>query len=141
MAENTIYANKQDFAAGWFDASDAELGYVSATVGAEAAVAANAIEVACVVRDSAGTAASAAKVVRVEAFAVTDDKGDIAAAGTPVGTLTKVVNPAAGPNLAYFTTSAAGLFSFRVTDDAAETVLVTIIAEGCRPSVFKLTFA
>lgn len=135
---HTKQQDAQYFSKGWFDASDTDLGYVTATAGTEAT---NAIEVACAVFDSAGVAATAAKVVRVETLAVTNDKGDISAAGTPVGTLTKAVNPATGPNVAYMTTTAAGLFSFSVADDAAETVLVTIVAEGCRPKVLKLTFA
>lgn len=138
MAANTVYQNKQDFAAGWLDASDTDLGYVTATAGAEDS---NAIDVVCAIFDSAGAAPSAAKVVRIESLAVTDDKGDLAAATVAVGTVTKAVNPATGPNVAYMTTSAAGLFSFKVSNDAAETVLVTILAEGCRPKVLKLTFA
>lgn len=138
MAENTIYGNKQDFAAGWFDASDTELGYVTATPGAEGS---NAIDTVCAIFDSAGVAVTAAKVVRIETLAVTDDKGDIAAATSAVGTVTKAVNPATGPNVAYMTTGSTGLFSFKCSNDAAETVLVTILAEGCRAKVFKLTFA
>lgn len=127
----------QYFSGGLEDAGP-EVGYVSATVGGEAA---NAIEIACAIKDSAGNAVTAAKVVHITTLAVTDDKGDIAAAGTPVGTLNKAVNPATGPNTAMMTSTAAGLFSFKVSDDIAEVVLVKVTAEGCRPNVFKLTFA
>jgi hypothetical protein len=135
---DTIYQNRQDFSAGFIDASNEELGYVSAVVGTEAA---NAIEVACTVRNSAGVAATSAKRVLIETLAVTDGKGDIAAATVPVGTLNKAVNPATGPNVAFMTTTAAGLVSFSVANDAAELCLLRITAEGCRPYVVALNFA
>lgn len=139
-ASNTKHYNVQEFTEGFVDAGP-DIGFVSTTVGAEGAVASNAIEIACAIKDSAGDAVTAAKVAHIVTLAVTDDKGDIAAAGTPVGTLNKAVNPATGPNTAMMTSTAGGLFSFRVSDDAAEVVLVSIFAEGCRPKTFKLTFA
>lgn len=132
--------DRQYFAGGHEDAGP-EVGYVDATVGAEAAVAANAIEIACTIRDSAGVAVTSAKEVFIESLAVTDSGGDLAAAGTPVGTFVKGNNPATGPNTAAMTSTAAGLFSFRVTNAAAEVTHVRITAEGCRPKVLKLTFA
>lgn len=113
----------------------------SATVGAEGAVAANAIEVACALVDADGVAITTQPKVHIEAHAVTDDKGDLAAAGTPVGTVDQAINPAAGANKMVMTPSAGGLFSFRVTDDVAEKVLVTIQPDGGFPRTLVLTFA
>lgn len=138
---DTVYKDRQDFSAGFIDGSDTELGFVGVTVGAEAAVAANAIEIACTIKDSAGVAVTSAKEVFIESLAVTDSGGDLAAAGTPVGTFVKGNNPATGPNTAAMTSTAAGLFSFRVTNTATEVTHVRILAEGCRPKVLKLTFA
>lgn len=135
---DTVFQNRLDLTKGFIDASDTEHGYVTATPGAEAA---DAIDTVCAIFDSAGVAVTSAKVVRIETLAVTDDKGDIAAASAAVGTVTKAVNPATGPNVAYMTTSATGTFSFKCSNNIAETVLVTINAEGCRTKVFKLTFA
>lgn len=115
-------------------------GYVDATVGAEAAVAANAIEIACTIKDAMGNAVTSATEVIIESLAVTADKGDIAAAGTPVGTLNKAFNPTTGPNIAHMTSTAAGLVSFRISNDQAEVTGVRITAEGCKPKVLKLTF-
>jgi hypothetical protein len=120
---------------------DTDLAVVDVVTGAEGAIVANAFDIACQVRDVFGGAVSGAREVTIETIAVTDGQGDIAAAGTPVGTLHKANNPATGPNTATMTTSAAGAFSFRVTDTAAEACHVRIQAEGCRPKVVKLTFA
>jgi hypothetical protein len=116
----------------------AALKVVSATAGTEAS---HVIEVACSVKDLAGAAVAVAREVYIETLAVTADKGDISAAGTPVGTLKKAVNPSTGPNVAWMTTTSGGLFSFSVTDSAAEDVIVKITADGCRPLLTKLTFA
>jgi len=125
------------FAGGQEDAGP-EVGYVTTTPGAEAA---NAIDVVCAIFDSAGVAVTSAKEVFIETLAVTADQGDLAAASAAVGTLVKAVNPTTGPNIATMTSTAAGLFSFKVTDTAAEVCHVRILAEGCRPKIIKLTFA
>jgi hypothetical protein len=120
---------------------DTAIAKIGLTPGAEAAVAANAIEVAGQLQDADGNPVAAAKQVRIRTIAVTDDKGDIAAAGTPVGTLKKAINPATGANEAWMTTTAAGAFSFRVTDDQAEDVLVEVATEDGITALKKLTFA
>ena len=111
---------------------------IEATAGAEAA---DAIEVACKVKDVYGNEMHSAREVVIKTLAVTDGEADLAAAGTPVGTLNKANNPAAGENVAWMTATSDGYFSFKVTDTAAEVVLVEILAEGCRPRLLKLTFA
>lgn len=118
-----------------------EIAIVSTVVGAEGAVAANAIEVAVTLKDLAGTVITDQRKMQVRSHAVTPDKGDIAAAGTPVGTLDQAINPTTGANVAIFTPTIGGLFSFRISDDVAEKVLVEILGEGVRPSVLLLTFA
>lgn len=119
-------------------AIEAQLDVVEATAGAEAA---NAIEVACSVKTLAGVAISSARGVRITARAATDNEGDLAAAGTPVGSLVGgAENPATGSNVMHMLTTAAGLFSFKVTDTAAESVVVTILVDGCAPRVLTLTF-
>lgn len=115
----------------------ADLRVVDAVPGAEAA---NAIEVACQIRDVFGSAVSGARQVVCRSLAVTADKGDLDAAGTPVGTLVKAHNPAAGENVAWFETAAGGTFTVKVSNDQAETTVLVIEAEGCRPKVVKLTF-
>lgn len=120
---------------------NAESDVIVATVGVEGAVAANAIEVACAITNADGTAITAAREVAVRSTPTTADKGDIAAAGTPVGTLHAVQNPATGDNTAHFTTTAGGLFSFRVTNDQVENNGVIILGEGCEAKVLKLVFA
>lgn len=114
---------------------------VAAVVGAEGAVAANAREVACTVTDLAGTTIAAAVEVLVESIPTTADKGHIAAAGTPVGTLGAVQNPATGASVAAFTTTAGGLFSFRITNDQVENNEVRITVNGGLSVVLKLAFA
>jgi hypothetical protein len=139
-APSTPYTQKDQahyFTDGIHDAGP-EIGYIDAVVGTEVG---NVIEVACTLRDSKGTALAVATPARIETFAVTNDKGDIAAAGVAVGTLNKVINPATGPNVAYMTSTTSGTFSFGVTNDAAELTLLTILAPGCRPRVVALNFA
>lgn len=114
------------------------LSLVSTTVGAEAS---NAIDVVCAIADAHGGLPTAARQVMIETLAVTDDKGDLAAATSAVGTVKKAMNPATGRNVMWMTTTAAGLFSFKVSNDVAEDTLVVIHAEGCQPKVLKLTFA
>lgn len=114
---------------------------VATVVGAEAAVAANAIEVACTITDEDGVTVAAAVQVEVRSVPTTANKGAIAAAGTPVGTLQSVQNPLTGDNIAHFVTTSGGLFSFRVTNDQVETNGVVIAVDGGLPRVLKLTFA
>lgn len=118
-------------------AVEAALDRITVTPGAEAA---NAVECACTITTAAGVAVASAREVQIRTLAVTADEGDIAAAGTPVGTLVKAVNPATGENVATMTTTAAGAFSFKVTDTAAEVVHVVVLSDGCIPRVVKLTF-
>lgn len=112
--------------------------YVVATAGAEAA---DAITVACSIANAAGTAVTGARLVRITVLPGTNDEGDIAAAGVAVGTLIRAFNPATGENVATMETTAAGLFSFKVTDAQAEDCIVHIAADGCLPKLLRLTFA
>lgn len=125
-------------AAQLLDVKKTEALVVAAVAGAEAG---NAIEVACTIKDRSGNVIASAREVMVESFAVTNAKGVISAAGTPVGTLQKVNSPATGANRAWFTTTAGGLFSFSIADDQVESVICVIHADGCDPKLVKLTFA
>lgn len=115
-----------------------ELGYIAAVAGAKAG---NDREVACTLRDAAGAVIADQRPVFISSLAVTDNKGDLAAAGTPVGAIVVTKNPAAGANMQVMTPTTGGLFSFKVTNDVAEAVAVVITAEGCRPKVLNLSFA
>ncbi len=116
-------------------------GSIIATAGVEGAASANAIDVVCSIVDEAGLAITAARNVMITTVAATADQGDIAAATAAVGTFGPAQNPVTGDNTAGMVTTAAGLFSFKVTDTAAEAVQVLIQAEGCLPRVLRLTFA
>lgn len=118
-----------------------DLFVIDAVVGAEGAVAANAIEIACTIKDALGATISAARQMKITTRAISDNEGDLAAAGTPVGTTHKSDNPATGANEQWMETTSGGLASFRVTDTAVEIVLVEIQADGCRPRLLKLSFA
>lgn len=109
---------------------------IKAVVGTESG---NAIEVACTVTDSHWVPSLVERSVDIEALAVTDGQ-TLAAAGTPVGTLVRAYNPVAGPSRAAMTTTAAGTFSFKVSDTVAESVSVRITAAGVTPLVLLLTF-
>ena len=111
---------------------------IVATAGAEAA---NAIDVVCSIVNPDGTAITAARNVVITTVAATADQGDLAAAGAAVGTFGPGQSPVTGDNTAGMVTTAAGLFSFRVTDTVAEAVQVLITADGCRPRVLRLAFA
>lgn len=113
-------------------------GVIVATAGAKAG---NDREVACALKDANGAAITDQRPVYISTLAVTDNKGDLAAAGTPVGAVIVTKNPATGQNLQAMTPTAAGLFSFKVTNDVAEAVACVITAEGCRPKVLNLSFA
>lgn len=117
------------------------LDVVTTVVGAEAAVAANAIEVAVTITDVSGAALTAARAGIITSQAETEGQGGITAAGTPVGTVAPTSAPATGNSTAGFLTSAAGLVSFRVTNTAAEVNVVHIQGHNCRPVVLILTFA
>jgi hypothetical protein len=112
-------------------------GYIEATAGTQVG---DDIEVACELTQLDGSALAEAREVLVTTLALTDGKGDLSAAGTPVGTLVKAHNPATGANLAWMLSTAAGLFAFSVENDVAEVVLVKIEAEGCFPLLLRLTF-
>lgn len=114
---------------------------IKAAVGAEGAVSANTIEVAISITDELGNAVSGVREVLIRSLAVTDGQGDLAAAGTPVGTLKKANNPATGENVAWMETTAAGLVTVAVTDTAAEDCMLKIEAAGCKPVILKLTYA
>lgn len=138
LAQTSILADAATAAAA-AGIDNAELLIISATPGAEAD---NAINVVCGITDFAGAAKAVARQVFIRSLAITADKGDLAAAGTPVGTVLKAVNPASGENVMTMETTAGGLFSFSVTNDAgAETTEVQITADGCITRVLKLTFA
>lgn len=119
-------------------AEKANLDRVTLTPGAEAT---NAIDVVGAIVDAAGNAITGARQVKVTSLGVTDTKGDLGAATAAVGTIKKTNNPATGENVQWMETTAAGLFSFKVSNDVAEETLVTVEAEGCLPKTVKLTFA
>lgn len=110
---------------------------VSVSIGAEAA---NAIDVACRLVNGLGEPVLGVSNVLIRALAVTDGSGDLAAATAAVGTVKKTTAPATGFNEQWMETSAAGAFSFKVSDAVAEDVLVQIIAPNAKETVFKLTF-
>lgn len=114
---------------------------VAAVVGAEGAVAANAIEVACTLTDEDGVVVTTQPKVKITAHAVTPNQGQIAAAGTPVGTLDQAINPTTGVMTAFMVPTAGGLFTFRITDTAAEKVLVEVTPDQGLPRALELTFA
>lgn len=116
-------------------------GVIGATVGVEAAVAADAIEVVLVLADCFGTAISAATEIGITAVGETANAAVLAAAGTPIGTLNFVEHPATGVRSASFACTAAGLCSFRVTNTNAEDVLVEVTADGFTSRTLLLTFA
>ena len=125
-------------------AGQVALGVVTATPGTEAG---DAIDVVCSLADVYGVALAATEVC-IETVPITNGQGAIAAAGTPVGTLNKVTAAlvSSGPDVtgtytAWMTSTAGGLFSFKVGDTATEGVLVRISAAGCRMKLLKLTFA
>lgn len=102
------------------------------------ASASHATDVVGAIVDQNGVAVAAATEVMVEGYSITSGQGIIAAATAPVGTLQKVINPATGMSQAWFTTTAGGLFSFKVSDSATENCLVRVTAEGCIPRILKL---
>lgn len=110
---------------------------VSVSIGAEAA---NAIDVACQIVNGLGAAVSGVQPVLIRALAVTDASGDLSAATAAVGTIKKTTTPATGFNEMWMETTAAGAFSFKVSDAAAEDVLVEIVLPNGKVSLFKLTF-
>lgn len=112
--------------------------FIDATVGAEVA---NAIDVACAIVRANGLPVTAARQVFFRTLAVTADKGDLAAATAPLGTLKKVFNPATGCNEGWWETTAGGLASVKVSNDIAEETVLVIECEGCKTRVIKLTFA
>ncbi len=116
-------------------------GLISLVVGAEAAVAANAIEIAGTLVDLQGNVITDQRPVHIQSLPTTADQGDIAAAGTPVGTGFFAQNSATGENNASIIPTAAGLFSFRITNTVAEVNQVVVTADGCLPRVLRLTFA
>jgi hypothetical protein len=98
---------------------------------------ADVITVTGVVEDLAGLDTAAAKQVLVRTLAVTDNKGDIA---VTVGTAKKLVNPATGENVAWIETTAAGAFTFTVTNDVNEETLVQASTLTGVTTTLKLTF-
>jgi hypothetical protein len=110
---------------------------VSVSIGAEAA---NAIDVACRIVNGLGEPVLGVQPVLIRALAVTDGSGDLSAATAAVGTIKKTTVPTAGFNEMWMETTAAGAFSFKVTDTAAEDVLVEIVLPNGKASLFKLTF-
>lgn len=100
-----------------------------------AAKAGNDFEVVGSIVDDAGVLdATASRPVVIETLAVTDGQGDLAAGTPAVGTIVKATNPAAGWNTLWIT-AAAGLFNFKVTDTAAEVVILRISGAGLKTLV------
>jgi hypothetical protein len=116
---------------------DAQALKVTLTAGAETS---QAIDVVGAVTDLNGNPVTAAKQVWIRSLAVTADKGDLAAASSAVGTVKEAYNPATGPNEMWMETTAAGLFSFKVSNDVAEETGVVVHCDGIA-TVLKLTFA
>jgi hypothetical protein len=121
-------------------ATKVSLQQVEATPGVEGAVTANTIEVVCALKDLAGAAITTQPRILVKSVAATPDKGDLAAAATPVGTAGVIVNPATGANYMMIVPTAGGLFTFAVANDQAEDVIVEITGPGVLPQVLNLTF-
>lgn len=111
---------------------------LSAAIGTESA---NAIDVACQIVDQNGLAVAGAKEVLIRTLAVTSAQGTLAAANAAVGTLRKTNNAATGECVQWMTATNAGAFSFKVTDNAAELVLVVVEIDGARVASFTLNFA
>lgn len=99
---------------------------------------ADVITITGVVEDLAGLDTASAKQVLVRTLAVTPDKGDIA---VTAGTAKKIVNPATGENVAWIETTAAGAFTFTVTNDQVEDTLVHVSTTTGVSTTLKLTFA
>lgn len=114
------------------------LGIVRTTVGVEAA---NGIDIACRIVDANGKALKKVRSVRIATLAVTDAQGTLGAATSAVGTIKKTPTITVGEKLQWMESNANGLFSFKVTDTAAEECLVTIDVEGCRTTLLKIVFA
>jgi transcription elongation GreA/GreB family factor len=85
-----------------------------------------------------GTNVAEATAVIVRTLAVTADKGDIAVTS---GTAKEIVNPAAGENVAWLETTAAGAFVVTVTNDATEDTIITAVPDNGLVQMLKLTFA
>lgn len=100
------------------------------------------IDVICQVVDPNGDAVAGIREVTIRTMAETAGEGDLAAAaGTAVGTVVLAANAAAGENVMWMRTTAAGAFSFSVADVAAEEVLVTIELNNARLVKTAITFA
>ena len=110
---------------------------ITLSAGAEAL---DVITVTGAVVDLNGAAIASAVQVLVRTLAVTDDKGDIA---VTVGTAKEIVNAPTGENYAWIETTAAGLFTFTVTNDtvAGEETVVHASTAGALTQTIKLTFA
>ncbi len=117
-----------------------ELEIVTVTPGVENAAAANTWEVDCAITDIHGVAITAARAGIIVSQAETEGQGGISAKGVPVGTIAPTSAPATGNSTAGFLTTAGGLFSFRISNTAAEVNVVFIQADNCRPRVIILTF-
>ena len=100
-------------------------------------------DVVCAIVDAGGNAAGASAYVVVQVIAPTDGatKGAIAAASIGVGSLLVAQNPAAGSHFASFQATAGGLFSFKVSDDTAETVVIKVSASGAAEKVIAVAIS
>lgn len=104
------------------------------------AEAANVINVDGALFDENGSPLTATAPVFIEAFAVSDAQGTLAAASSaPAGTVVKTLNGATGVKFQSMTTTAAGLFAFGVTDTVAETCDVRV-TYGNVVAFIRLTF-
>lgn len=115
------------------------IGVVSLVPSAKGAASANAFDVVGAILNTDGSAVTATRVVNITSWAPTADQGDLAAATVAVGTTPLFNNPATGDNNGSIISTAAGLFSFKVTNTAAETTTVIVEADGCIPRVIRLT--
>jgi hypothetical protein len=103
-----------------------------------AAEVADVITVSGVVENLVGVDLAVATQVLVRTLPVTDNEGDIA---VTVGTAKRLINPATGWNEAWIETTAAGLFTFTVTNAATEETLVVVVGANGYTATLKLTFA
>lgn len=117
---------------------DGSIAKISLTPGVKAA---NAIDVVGQLQDADGNPVAAVRQVYIKSLAVTADKGDLAAASAAVGTVKKANNPTTGENALWMETSAAGAFSFKVSNDQAEETLVQVTTENGITAAAKLNFA
>lgn len=125
------------FASGGNAALGSTEGSISLVPGAEVA---NAIDVVGSILNTDGSPVVGVRNVRISSLPTTAGQGALAAATAPVGTGLFSQNPITGDNNASIVTTAAGLFSVKVSNTGAEVNDLLVTADGCLPRVLRLTF-